>query len=35
MQKALLIIDAQNDYFEGGKFPLWNTIKTLENNEPF
>ncbi|EGO2705028.1 MULTISPECIES: cysteine hydrolase family protein [Enterococcus] len=33
MQKALLIIDAQNDYFEGGKFPLWNTIKTLENIE--
>lgn len=31
MKKALLLIDLQNDYFEGGKFPLWNTEKTLEN----
>lgn len=31
MKKALLIIDLQNDYFSGGKFPLWNTDKTLEN----
>ncbi|MBP2033336.1 nicotinamidase-related amidase [Clostridium algifaecis] len=33
MKKALLVIDLQNDYFEGGKFPLWNTEKTLENIE--
>lgn len=31
MKKALLIIDLQNDYFQDGKFPLWNTTKTLEN----
>lgn len=31
MKKALLVIDLQNDYFPGGKFPLWNTEKTLEN----
>ncbi|MGL4990956.1 MAG: cysteine hydrolase family protein [Sarcina sp.] len=31
MNKALLIIDPQNDYFDGGAFPLWNTNKTLEN----
>ena len=29
--KALLIIDLQYDYFEGGKFPLWNTETTLKN----
>ncbi|MFM2482279.1 cysteine hydrolase family protein [Celerinatantimonas sp. YJH-8] len=29
-QKALLVIDIQNDYFPGGKFPLWNTDKTLQ-----
>jgi nicotinamidase-related amidase len=23
--KALVVIDVQNDYFPGGKFPLWNT----------
>jgi len=33
MKKAILIIDLQNDYFDGGKFPLWNTEKTLENIE--
>ncbi|WP_394246900.1 cysteine hydrolase family protein [Vibrio profundi] len=29
--KALLVIDLQNDYFEEGKFPLWNTQNTLTN----
>lgn len=33
MKKALLIIDLQNDYFDGGAFPLWNTDKTLDNLE--
>jgi nicotinamidase-related amidase len=33
MNKALLIIDVQNDYFPGGKFPLWNTEATLANIE--
>lgn len=31
MKKALLIIDVQNDYFPGGKFPLWNTEATLDH----
>jgi len=31
MNKALLVIDLQNDYFPGGTFPLWNTEATLEN----
>ncbi|MDF2152704.1 cysteine hydrolase family protein [Vibrio sp. CAU 1672] len=30
-QSALIIIDLQNDYFPGGKFPLWNTETTLAN----
>lgn len=30
MSRALLIIDLQNDYFPGGKFPLWNTEATLQ-----
>ncbi len=30
-QKALLVIDLQNDYFPEGKFPLWNTESTLDN----
>ncbi|OLQ75549.1 isochorismatase [Photobacterium proteolyticum] len=29
--KALIIIDPQNDYFPGGKYPLWNTGLTLAN----
>lgn len=33
MKKALLVIDLQNDYFPGGKFPLWNTEATLANIE--
>ena len=33
MTKALLVIDLQNDYFPGGKFPLWNTDVVLENIE--
>jgi len=28
---ALLVIDLQNDYFPGGKFPLWNTDAVLQN----
>ena len=24
-QRALIVIDLQNDYFADGKFPLWNT----------
>jgi nicotinamidase-related amidase len=33
MNKALLVIDLQNDYFPGGKFPLWNAAATLANVE--
>lgn len=33
MKKALLVIDLQNDYFHGGKFPLWNTEVVLKNAE--
>ena len=31
MSKVLLLIDLQNDYFPGGKFPLWNTDVVLKN----
>ena len=33
MKLALIIIDVQNDYFEGGKMPLHNPLKALENIE--
>jgi nicotinamidase-related amidase len=33
VSKALLVIDLQNDYFPGGKFPLWNADATLEHVE--
>lgn len=29
-EQALLVIDPQNDYFPGGKYPLWNTDVILE-----
>ena len=32
-KKALLVIDLQNDYYPEGKFPLWNTEKTLNNTK--
>jgi nicotinamidase-related amidase len=32
-QRALIVIDIQNDYFPGGKFALWNTESTLVNIE--
>lgn len=30
MDKALILIDLQNDYFSKGKFPLWNAEKVLD-----
>jgi nicotinamidase-related amidase len=30
---ALIVIDIQNDYFPGGKFPLWNAEGALANIE--
>lgn len=30
---ALVVIDVQNDYFEGGAFPLWNAEPTLAATE--
>jgi nicotinamidase-related amidase len=30
---ALVVIDIQNDYFEGGAFPLWNAETTLTTVE--
>jgi nicotinamidase-related amidase len=31
MKTAILLIDLQNDYYPGGKYPLWNTQKVNEN----
>ncbi|WP_369308144.1 isochorismatase family protein [Providencia rettgeri] len=31
MSKALIVIDAQNDYLSDGRFPLWNIDTTLEH----
>jgi nicotinamidase-related amidase len=33
MTTALLLIDLQNDYFPGGRYPLWNAEATLGNVE--
>lgn len=30
---ALIVIDVQNDYFEGGAFPLWNPEQALAGTE--
>ena len=32
-QRALIVIDLQNDYFADGKFPLWNTEAVLAQLE--
>ena len=34
MKKALLVIDLQNDYFPGGRFPLWTTDKPFNERLP-
>jgi len=33
MTTALLLIDLQNDYFPGGRYPLWNADATLDQVE--
>ena len=33
MTKTLLVIDLQNEYVPGSKFPLWNTDVVLQNIE--
>jgi nicotinamidase-related amidase len=33
MSKALIVIDIQNDYFPGGKYPLWKPEVVLQNVE--
>ena len=30
-KKALIVIDVQNDYFPGGKLPLWHANETLNS----
>jgi nicotinamidase-related amidase len=30
-QRALIVIDLQNDYFPDGKYPLWNSEAVLGN----
>lgn len=30
-QRALIVIDLQNDYFPDGKYPLWNSEAVLDN----
>lgn len=32
-KSALIVIDVQNDYFAGGKLPLWKAEETLERVE--
>ena len=32
-KRALIVIDVQNEYFAGGKFPLWNSGATLARIE--
>lgn len=32
-RRALVVIDVQNDYFEGGKLPLWRAEETLAHIE--
>ena len=29
MKKALIVIDAQNEYCAGGGYPLWNMEETM------
>lgn len=31
MKKALIVIDAQNDYLTDGRYPLWNIDDTVRN----
>ena len=31
MKKALIVVDLQNDYFAGGRYPLWNADNVLTN----